>query len=102
MSVVVQGRRVRHRLVSASWRSITRVTGSRAFGLRVGCLVGTSPVTEEVVIEWPIEHDGESVVLEPRYMEVDEAYSFRFLGHHLLAVKRADESIDFYYLPTDS
>ncbi len=46
----------------------------------------------------PIEYAGESVLLNPPYMNVGEAYSFIFSGHRLVAMKQKDASINFYYL----
>jgi hypothetical protein len=47
---------------------------------------------------YPIKYVGESVLLNPIYMNVDEAYSFIFSGHRLVAIKQKGGSIDFYYL----
>jgi hypothetical protein len=47
---------------------------------------------------YPIKYAGESVLLNPQYMNVGEAYLFIFSGHRLVAIKQKDASIDFYYL----
>lgn len=44
----------------------------------------------------PIEYKGESVLLNPQYMEIDRIYPFLFSGHNLAAVKQQDETIHFY------
>lgn len=47
----------------------------------------------------PIEFVGDRAVFKPERMLVDRSYPFEFLGARMVAVKRADESIDFYHLP---
>jgi hypothetical protein len=47
----------------------------------------------------PVEHKPDSVIFDPRVMTVDEPYPFKFEGVVMVAVKRADGSLDFYTLP---
>lgn len=53
---------------------------------------------EGSVLMYPVEYKGESVSLNPQYMNIGEAYSFVFSGHYLVAIKQQDETIDFYHL----
>ena len=46
----------------------------------------------------PVEYEDGSVILSPKYMETGKYYTFLFSGHRLLATKRPDDTIDFYYL----
>ncbi len=46
-----------------------------------------------------VEYQGESVIFNRRNMRVGEPHLFAFREKMMLAVKRADETIDFYYLP---
>lgn len=47
----------------------------------------------------PIEASGEGVVIRPEFMAVDQPILFRLLEKNVVAVKRRDDSIDFYHVP---
>jgi len=53
----------------------------------------------DLIARTPIQYEGDEVIFSPDHMEVDFPYGFTFLGHSMLAVKRQDGTIDFYYLP---
>jgi hypothetical protein len=53
---------------------------------------------EDIMSIYPIEYQGEKVLLNPEYMDVGETYPVLFSGHSLVAIKQQDGTIDFYYL----
>jgi hypothetical protein len=40
------------------------------------------------------------VILDPQAMEVGRAYSYQLDGSEYVAIRRADERVDFYELPS--
>jgi hypothetical protein len=46
-----------------------------------------------------IEAAGEGIVVRPEFMPVGKPYLFALLDKNVVAVKRADDSIDFYHVP---
>ena len=55
--------------------------------------------TGEMASREPIEAQRDGVILKPELMAYDRPYPFVLLGVSVLAVRRSDESIDFYHLP---
>jgi len=48
----------------------------------------------------PIEHDEDSIYVNPAAMVVGHAYSVQYRDKPALAVKRRDGSVGFYQIPT--
>jgi len=72
-------------------------------------LLGASPFTETTQrtassvtnSPYPIEVDGEAVIFDPDVMVAGRFYKFPFLGHNWYAMKKADESIECFYVAQD-
>lgn len=55
----------------------------------------------EPISKRAIDYEGESAIVNPAQMTVDVPYPFMFSGYSLVAVKRADMAIDFFYIPSE-
>lgn len=95
MAAVMQHGRTGEWIETLTARSISSLPGHSS-----SCIVGTAwAPDEQTICEWPIDYEGESVIIDPKYMYVEVPYPFLFLGHRLLAMKGHDDTIEFYYLP---
>jgi len=51
------------------------------------------------VVHGPIEYAGETTILDPHHMGVEQPVLFRMLGRVMIAVRRAEGAIDVFYIP---
>lgn len=63
--------------------------------------ISSNETLTDIPVQLPIEYEGESIVINRECMKVDRPYPFEMFEHWLLAIKRDDEAIEVYYLPSE-